>query len=90
MAPSWGKFQILGSNHKACGHATVQSFVKAMTTSEREHLRAFATFVAANPAMLTALRQKDWAGFAKRYNGPDYAKFNYDQKMRDAYRKFAG
>lgn len=89
-AASWGKFQILGSNHKACGHATVGEFVKAMTVSEREHLRAFAHFVAANPAMRQALRSLDWAAFAKRYNGPEYAKYKYDEKMAAAYRKFAG
>jgi hypothetical protein len=89
-AASWGKFQILGSNHKACGHATVAEFVKAMTVSEREHLRAFAHFVAANPAMRQALRNLDWAGFAKRYNGPEYAQYKYDQKMAAAHRKFAG
>ena len=88
-APSWGKFQILGMNHKACGHATAAAFVKAMTISEREHLRAFVSFVAANPAMLQALRKKDWAAFALRYNGTDYAKFKYDQKMAAAYNKFA-
>jgi hypothetical protein len=88
-APSWGKFQILGENHKACGYATVLEFVKAMTTSEREHLRAFAQFVAANPAMHQALRAKNWAAFAQRYNGPDYKKYNYDEKMKAAYLRFA-
>lgn len=89
-APSWGKFQILGTNHRECGYATVGDFVKAMTVSEREHLRAFARFVAANPSMLKALRNLDWAGFAQRYNGPDYLKYKYDQKMAAAYSKFAG
>jgi hypothetical protein len=88
-APSWGKFQILGENHKPCGFATVQEFVKAMTISEREHLRAFAQFVVANPAMHQALRSKNWAAFAQRYNGPDYKKYRYDEKMAAAYARFA-
>ena len=88
-APSWGKFQILGVNFRECGYATVAEFVKAMTTSEREHLLAFVKFVASSPARLQALRNKDWAGFALRYNGPDYAKFSYDKKMAAAYAKFA-
>lgn len=88
-APSWGKFQILGINHKECGHASVTEFVKAMTVSEREHLRAFARFVAASSTRLKALRNLDWAEFARLYNGPEYAKFKYDQKMAAAYRKFA-
>jgi hypothetical protein len=88
-APSWGKFQILGVNFRECGYATVAEFVKAMTTSEREHLLAFVKFVASSPARLQALRNKDWAGFALRYNGPEYAKFSYDKKMAAAYAKFA-
>lgn len=88
-APSWGKFQILGINHRECGYATVAEFVKAMTISEREHLLAFVKFVASSPARLQALRNKDWAGFALRYNGADYAKFSYDKKMAAAYAKFA-
>ena len=88
-APSWGKFQILGTNHRECGYATVAEFVKAMTISEREHLLAFVKFVASSPARLQALRNKDWPGFALRYNGADYAKFAYDKKMAAAYAKFA-
>ena len=88
-APSWGKFQILGTNHRECGYATVAEFVKAMTISEREHLLAFVKFVASSPARLQALRNKDWAGFALRYNGAEYAKFSYDKKMAAAYAKFA-
>ena len=89
QAPSWGKFQILGTNYRDCGYATVAEFVKAMTISEREHLLAFVKFVASSPARLQALRNKDWAGFALRYNGTEYAKFSYDKKMAAAYAKFA-
>ena len=88
-APSWGKFQILGVNFRECGYTTVAEFVKAMTISEREHLLAFVKFVASSPARLQALRNKDWAGFALRYNGTEYAKFSYDKKMAAAYAKFA-
>ena len=45
--------------------------------------------VASSPARLQALRNKDWAGFALRYNGPEYAKFSYDKKMAAAYAKFS-
>ena len=35
----------------------------------------------------TYLRNKDWAGFAKRYNGPSYAENQYDKKLEKAYHK---
>jgi hypothetical protein len=84
-AASWGKFQILGENHKACGFATVAEFVKAMTTSESEHLKAFIRFMRADPRKLQAIREKNWAALAKLYNGSDYAKFKYDTKLAAAY-----
>lgn len=35
----------------------------------------------------TYLRNKDWAGFAKRYNGPAYTENQYDKKLEKAYHK---
>jgi hypothetical protein len=84
-APSWGKFQILGENYKACGFASVADFVKAMTVSEAEHLKAFVRFLLSSPKRLEAIRNKDWPSLARYYNGPDYAKFQYDTKLAAAY-----
>lgn len=84
-AASWGMFQILGENHSACGHATVESFVQAMTISQLEHLQAFVRFVASHRLRLQALRTLDWASFALYYNGKNYAQFSYDKKMAAAY-----
>lgn len=58
--PSWGKFQILGEYCKACGFATVADFVKAMTISEIEHLKAFVKFLPSSSKRLQAIRKKDW------------------------------
>lgn len=87
---SWGKFQILGSNHLAAGFPTVDAFVKAMKTSETAQLKAFVNFINADPAMKKALQEHDWAGFAAKYNGPAYKKFKYDQKIKKAYDAFEG
>lgn len=86
---SYGLFQIMGFNHRACGHATVQSFVQDMVKGERFQLSAFAMFVVANHEMHAALKASDWAGFARRYNGPSYARHGYDQKLKAAYARAA-
>ena len=39
--------------------------------------------------MAEALRKKNWAAFAKAYNGPGYAKNQYDTKLAAAYASFA-
>lgn len=82
---SWGRFQIMGSNHAASGFDTVRAFVLAMTRSEAAHLDAFVSFVDSNKTRVKALRDKDWATFAKMYNGAGYAKGGYDVNMKNAY-----
>ena len=84
---SWGLFQIMGFNHKVCGCETVQDFVTAMSENEGRHLDLFASFVR-NNSLVQYLRDKDWAGFARRYNGPAYAENRYDEKLSAAYEKF--
>lgn len=86
---SWGKFQILGVNHKLAGFSTVQDFVKAHVKSEGEHLRAFVNFIRSKK-LDDELRDLRWADFAAVYNGPAYRKNRYDEKMAAAYAEHAG
>ena len=83
---SWGLFQIMGDNYKACGFTSVEDFVAAMERSEGEQLKAFAKFVRSSK-LDDDLRSRNWATFAKGYNGPGYAKNKYDQKLAAAYSK---
>lgn len=86
---SWGRFQIMGANHKDAGFDSVQEFVLALSHAEAAHLLAFASFVAANKGLHTALQKKQWTAFAKAYNGKGYKKNDYDTKLKKAYDKFA-
>lgn len=82
---SWGMFQIMGFNFKACGYATVQEFVNAMYKSEDEQLNAFIGFIKSNQQLNQALKSKDWATVARLYNGADYKINQYDTKLSAAY-----
>jgi len=84
---SWGRFQIMGFNHALAGHPTLQGFVNAMYRSEGAQLDAFVALLKNQPAIAKALRARDWAGFARLYNGPAYAKNKYDTKLAAAYAK---
>jgi hypothetical protein len=87
-ACSWGMFQILGQNHKVCGFDTSQAFVDAMWLGGAPaHLDAFVAFIKGNN-LDGALRRKDWAAFARGYNGPAYAQNAYDKKMASAYARW--
>lgn len=81
---SWGAFQIMGFNHKAAGFADVESFVAAMVSGQGAQLDAFVKFVKSN-GLDDELIRKDWAGFARGYNGEEYAKNKYDTKLAAAF-----
>lgn len=87
QSASWGLFQIMGFNGGAAGFVTPQDFVRAMAAGEGEQLLAFARFVGSQAEMADALRRSDWAGFARRYNGPGFAQHGYDQKLKAAFQR---
>jgi hypothetical protein len=89
QSASWGRFQIMGKNFHAAGFSSVQWFVLALTRSEANHLQAFANFVKANTTMHDALKKKDWAIFAKGYNGSSYKENKYDTKLEQAYKRLS-
>ena len=86
---SWGMFQIMGFNYAACGEESIESFVRSMCESEFKQLLLTANFIKKNSQMLQALRARDWAVFAKCYNGPAYAQNRYDVKLEAAYQKYS-
>jgi hypothetical protein len=88
MSASYGKFQIMGFNYPVCGFGDVENFVDAMKVSEGEQLKAFCNYVIGN-AIDDELRNHDWAGFARRYNGSEYWKNKYDEKLSSAYAKYS-
>lgn len=88
-AASWGLGQILGENFVAAGYDSPQHMVVAFVEGgESEHLQAMIRFVKANH-LDDELRAHNWAGFARGYNGAQYAKHGYHTKLAAAYAKWA-
>lgn len=83
---SWGAFQIMGFNYKACGYNSVADYVAAQA-DEAKQLMCFCSYLK-DSHLDVNLRIHDWAGFARGYNGPDYAKNQYDIKLRNAFNSF--
>lgn len=77
----------MGFNWGLMGYDSVDHFTGEMAISEGRHLDAFVRFVGSriNSAMLKALQRKDWAAFAKLYNGLNYKLNNYDTKLAAAF-----
>ena len=83
---SWGSFQILGKWAEDLGYNDAIDFAFNLRTGERENLMAFVRFVKFHN-LDDNLRDLDWKGFAKGYNGRDYWRNRYDEKMEAAYKK---
>jgi hypothetical protein len=88
-ATSWGLCQIMGFNHELAGYDAVQAFARAMARDEREQLDAFCAFLIATGLVLY-LRRDRWASFAQGYNGRDYARHGYDQRLKAAFARHSG
>lgn len=88
LSISCGKFQIMGFNFAHCGFLSVEIFFEDMHKNEGAHLKAFCNYLI-ETGLDDELRQRRWADFAKKYNGPSYQKNQYDIKLMKAYVKYA-
>jgi hypothetical protein len=86
---SWGMGQVMGFNHEAAGFKTAKSMIQAMIKGEDAQLAAMAGFLKAN-GLAGPLLNRNWAAFAKGYNGKDYWKNHYDVKLAEQFQRFAG
>jgi N-acetylmuramidase/Putative peptidoglycan binding domain len=82
---SWGLGQIMGFNAESASFRDAEDMVAQMMRGENEQLLGMARFIRNDGTMHTALRSRDWTGFALRYNGPGYAENRYHEKLAAAH-----
>ena len=85
---SWGVGQVMGFNFAFGGFNDAESMVTAMMESENAQITAMAGFIKDNK-LDSRLKNHDWEGFAKGYNGTGYKESKYDTKLADAFSKFS-
>lgn len=85
---SWGIGQVMGFNSQAAGFDAVEAMVDSMVRSEDAQLAGMANFVRSQ-GLHVPLLNHDWAGFARGYNGPAFAKNQYDTRLASFFQKFA-
>ncbi|WP_348649047.1 N-acetylmuramidase domain-containing protein [Rhizobium leguminosarum] len=84
---SWGLGQVMGAHWSWLGYATVQELVSEACSGIVGQVQLMSRFIARSK-LTDELRNRDWAGFARQYNGPSYKKMNYDTKMAVAYGRY--
>lgn len=81
---SWGMGQVMGAHWAWLGYANIDALVQEARSNSTGQLRLMARYID-KAGLADALRQRDWASFARGYNGPAYAKNNYHGKLASAY-----
>lgn len=85
---SWGMGQVMGYHWKSLGYESLQAFINAMYKDEASQVDAMLRFIKVN-GLLVHLKTRNWAAFAKGYNGAGYIKNQYHTKLAKAYAKYA-
>lgn len=86
---SYGSFQIMGENAELCGYPGAQSMLSSYNNGgEAEQLDSFCRFVKST-GLDDELRAKNWAAFARGYNGTGYKLNKYDTKLEAAEKRFS-
>ncbi|MCM1438781.1 MAG: N-acetylmuramidase family protein [Roseburia sp.] len=84
---SWGMFQVMGFNYKKCNCQSVDELVERMSASQEQQLMLTLEFLK-NTNLIEPLRKKQWATFARGYNGAGYAQNRYHIKLQNAYANY--
>lgn len=86
QSASWGLGQLMGFNWRLCGERSLLGFLLAVHNDEDVQLMLTAHCIRSLGAADELVRH-DWAGFARIYNGPSYARNAYDTKLAAAFRR---
>lgn len=84
---SWGCGQVMGAHWRWLGFGSVDGLVFEARDGASGQIRLMMRYIK-KARLISKLQNHDWAGFARAYNGPAYAKYKYHTKMRNAYIRF--
>jgi hypothetical protein len=86
---SWGLGQVMGAHWRSLGFRSVQEFVRTACSGIAGQTELMARFIQRN-GLTADLKRKNWAGFARAYNGPAFKANTYDERMGRAYIRYLG
>lgn len=86
QSTSWGLGQVMGLHWRWLGYASTDAMVARIRDGAEGQIEAMLRYIE-KAGLGGFIRERDWAGFARAYNGPAYARHGYDRKIGDAYRR---
>lgn len=86
---SWGIGQVMGAHWRWLGYPGVEALAAEARSDVEGQVRLFARFIDAAD-LKGRLNAHDWAGFARAYNGPAFARHGYHTKMAAAHARITG
>jgi hypothetical protein len=86
---SWGLGQVMGSHWEWVGYSSVADMVNVARSGVPGQIDLMVRYID-KAGLSSAIKRRDWAAFARGYNGPDYKRYGYDTKLATAYRRHLG
>lgn len=87
QSTSIGLMQVMGLHYKRLGFPNVGAMWDFAKESEANQIELGLKFIQTDSRLLRAAKAKDWATFAKFYNGAGYKVYKYDTRLAAAYRR---
>lgn len=96
QSTSWGLGQIMGFHYGRLGYKTVDDMVNDFKKGDYQQVMGIAKFIATSPALLRAIKAKNWHQVAVNYNGAGYKELArrykrepYNISLEKAYTKYS-
>lgn len=80
---SWGIGQVMGAHWNWLGYTSVDALVAEATEGLEGQLRLMLRFVEKS-GIMPHLKARNWQKVARIYNGPGFARYQYDKKLAAA------
>lgn len=81
---SYGLGQVMGKNYQLAGCTSIQQLVQENFAGEYWQARHMLNYIV-NTHLLSALKERNWDGFAYGYNGSGYEENHYAERLAAAY-----
>lgn len=89
QSTSWGMFQTMGFNYKACGYDSPKDMIVDYYKGEVNQLKGFLNYLQ-DKDILDDLKAGRFSTFARIYNGRDFKKHGYDTKIANFDKQYLG